>query len=112
MAAAGPAPPPRRGPGARPGGGAGRSDLRAGRARAGGRADAAPRGPQLGRRGEPGQMQELLKQRASFELKLQTEAQARKEVDAALAKEREDHRNAIESLTFQQQKLRALQEER
>jgi len=76
------------------------------------RADQPPAGPQLGRPGEPGQMQELLKQRASFELKLQTEAQARKEVDAALAKEREDHRNAIESLTFQQQKLRELQEER
>src|SRR3990170_732430 len=61
------------------------------------RADQPPAGPQLGRPGEPGPMQELLKQRASFELKLQ--------------KERESHKSIGDQTLSQTEQITALQGE-
>lgn len=61
---------------------------------------------------EPGQLQEIMKQRASLELKLQQEAAAKKDLEAEMSRIRDENRQAMESLAFQQQKLRELQEER
>ena len=65
--------------------------------------------PTLGGAGESG---ELMRQRASLELKLQTEADKRGEVERALEKERAEHREAVASLSLQQRQLKELQEER
>lgn len=70
---------------------------------------AASAGAGLGQSDDQNKVQALLKQRASLELKLQSEMQSRKDTDAEFAREREDHQQAIESLTFQQKKLKELQ---
>ncbi len=56
--------------------------------------------------------QELLRQRASLELKLQTEAERCKELEAALRREQNEQREALQSLSLQQRKLKEFQEER
>ncbi len=55
---------------------------------------------------------ELLKARASLELKLAQETQARKDVEASLARHKEEHQIAMESLALQRQKVKELQEDR
>lgn len=55
---------------------------------------------------------ELLRQRASLELKLQTEADKVRSLEAQLAELERTHREAMESMSLQQRKLKELQEER
>lgn len=74
-------------------------------------ADAAPPAARPGL-ADTGGVPELLKQRASLELKLAQETQARKDVEAALAKHKEEHQIAMESLALQRQKVKELQEDR
>lgn len=68
---------------------------------------AKPAGP-----ADAGQVADLLKQKASLDLKLQHEQAAKKDLEGEMTRIREENRQAMESLTFQQQKLRELQEER
>lgn len=54
----------------------------------------------------------LMRDRAALELQQKTDTARIAELEAALARERDEHRQAIESLGLQQRKLKALQEER
>ena len=59
-----------------------------------------------------GSPQELLKQRASLELKLQGEIAARKDLEKTVETERTDYKQAIESLSLQRAKIKELEEGR
>ena len=54
----------------------------------------------------------LMKQRASLELTVKTIEEAKQAVEKQLAKEKADHREAVEALSLQQRKLKELQGER
>lgn len=54
----------------------------------------------------------LMRDRAALELQQRTDTTRIAELDSALARERDEHRQAIESLGLMQRKLKALQEER
>lgn len=78
-------------------------------------ADAAPPSPAAAvrvRADEEGSTAELLRQRASLELRLQAEEEQRREVERACAREKAEHREAVEALALQQRKLKELQAER
>ncbi len=62
--------------------------------------------------GEVGGATELLRQRASLELRLETVQQRHKDLAQAHQREQTEHREAVESLSLQQRKLKELQEER
>lgn len=62
--------------------------------------------------GEGGPAAELLRQRASLELKLETQQQQYKDLEQAHRREQTEHREAVESLSLQQRKLKELQAER
>jgi len=66
-------------------------------------------GPTLG---GPGGGSELMRQRASLELKVQTEAEKRSDVERTLEKERTEHREAVEALALQRRKLKESEDER
>lgn len=68
---------------------------------------AADTAPKLG--GEGGSMQELLKQRATLELKLQHELESRKDLEKKVAVERTEYQQAIESLNLQRAKIKELE---
>ena len=55
---------------------------------------------------------DLLRQRASLELRLQTAEDKRKGVERAHQREQTEHREAVEALSLQQRKLKELQEDR
>ena len=59
-----------------------------------------------------GKVQSLLKQRAGLELKLQSEAKKTKETAAKLDKQRDEHKQALESLSLQQRRIKELEQER
>lgn len=61
---------------------------------------------------ERGPVAELLRQRANLELKLQTESDRARSLEAQLAGLEQTHREAQESLSLQQRKIRELHEER
>ncbi|MBU0639619.1 MAG: hypothetical protein KKB50_12195 [Planctomycetes bacterium] len=73
-------------------------------------ASAAPAPPE--RTAGGGEMQQLLQQRASLELKWQTEAARAADLSSALREEQENHQEALETLSLQQRKLQELEEER
>lgn len=62
--------------------------------------------------GEETPSSELLRKRASLELQIQTELDKRKEIERALGKEQTEHREALETLSLQQRKIKELQDER
>ena len=62
--------------------------------------------------GEEGATAELLRRRAALELQLQTEQDKGKDTERALNKERTEHREARETLSLQQRKIKELQDER
>lgn len=66
----------------------------------------------LGVESSKGAVQGLMQQRASLDLKLKSEAARREEVEAALQQERDDHKQAIESLSLQQKQIKELTDER
>ncbi len=70
-----------------------------------------PSGARLGE-SESGGAADVLRQRASLELKLRTEQEKGKELDQAYERERVEHREAVEALSLQQRKLKELQEDR
>lgn len=59
-----------------------------------------------------GSMEDVLKQRASLDLKLQSEIASRKELEKTLETERTDYKQAIESLNLQRAKIKELEEGR
>ena len=59
-----------------------------------------------------GSPHELLKQRASLELKLQGEIAARKDLEKTVESERTDYKQALESLNLQRAKIKELEEGR
>ena len=59
-----------------------------------------------------GPTQELLQKCAGLDLKLQTEVARYAELETALRREQDNHKEAIESLSLQQQKIKELQEGR
>lgn len=61
---------------------------------------------------DAGPTQEILQQRASLELKLQTESARSQELQSELEQEQADHREAIETLSLQKSKLNELEDER
>jgi hypothetical protein len=61
---------------------------------------------------DKGASAELLRQRASLELKLQTESDKVRSLEARLSELERTHREAMESMSLQQRKLKELQEER
>jgi uncharacterized small protein (DUF1192 family) len=61
---------------------------------------------------ERGALAELMRQRASLELKLQTESDRVRLLETQIAELEQTHREAQESLSLQQRKIRELQEER
>jgi FtsZ-binding cell division protein ZapB len=59
-----------------------------------------------------GSAQELLRQKASLELKLQSAADKLREVEAGLKREQDEHKQAMESLALQQKRIKELQDDR
>lgn len=71
-----------------------------------------PAAQPLGVETSKGGVQELMQQRASLELKLKSEVARREEVDESLQQERDDHKQAVESLSLQQKQIKELTDER
>lgn len=61
---------------------------------------------------QAGAAAEVLKQRASLELKLRAEQEQRQEVEKTLKREKSEHREAVEALGLKQRQLKELQEDR
>jgi|GEM_PF-2837206 len=62
--------------------------------------------------GEPGAAGDLMRQRASLELKFHTEEAKRKEIEKQLIREQTEHREALETMSLQQKKLKEVQDDR
>lgn len=77
-------------------------------------AKAAPKAaaPTTGEAPVLGSSQELLRQKASLELKLQSAADKLREAESGLKREQDEHKQAMESLALQQKRIKELQEDR
>lgn len=79
---------------------------------AGPEAKPAPAGPRLAESAPKGTVQELMQKNASLELKLQAAAARCAELEATLRRERENLKQATESLALQQRQIKELQQTR